>query len=73
MADFAMSNMQGLPVTILLLGLLYSKEDGLVGQSGGNINLVDLCKLPITPIMVRPSYFLLYQLTHSMHCSYYCT
>jgi nucleoside-diphosphate-sugar epimerase len=53
MADFAMSNMQGLPVTIALLGLLYSKEDGLVGQSGGTLNLVDLCKLPITPIMVR--------------------
>ena len=52
MADFCMSNLQSLPVTIALLGLLYSKEDGLVGQAGSNLNLVDLCKLPVTPIMV---------------------
>mmetsp|Transcript_13649 Transcript_13649/g.20451 ORF Transcript_13649/g.20451 Transcript_13649/m.20451 type:complete len:259 (-) Transcript_13649:170-946(-) len=50
MADFAISNM-ALPVTITVLGLLYSKHDGLVGQRGSDLNLSDLCRLPLTPIM----------------------
>ena len=33
------------------LGLLYSKEQGMVSQRGDNINMVDLALLPLTPIM----------------------
>lgn len=52
MCDYALANMKTIPVTICLLGLLYSKRDGLVGQRGGSdLNLADLCRLPFTPIM----------------------
>ncbi|KAJ1421129.1 hypothetical protein B484DRAFT_332847, partial [Ochromonadaceae sp. CCMP2298] len=56
MADFALSRMgqEGMGVTIACLGLLYSKEDGLIGQVRGGaatLNLIDLALLPLTPIM----------------------
>ena len=53
MADFALSNMSRLPASIVLLGLLYSKDDGLIGQQGSDLNLADLSTFPLTPIMVR--------------------
>lgn len=53
MADFALSNMTRLPASIVLLGLLYSKDDGLIGQQGSDLNLADLSTFPLTPIMVR--------------------
>jgi len=53
MADFALSAIgPDLPVTIACLGLMYCKEDGVVGQHGASLNLVDLAMLPITPILV---------------------
>jgi len=52
MADFSLANMQRLPASIVLLGLLYSKDDGLIGQQGSALNLADLVKFPLTPIMV---------------------
>ena len=55
MADFALTHMKELPVSIACLGLLYNKEDGLVGQVRSNeasLNLIDLSLLPLTPIMV---------------------
>ena len=51
MADHALSRITKLPVTIALLGLLYCQTDGVVGQEGDKLNLVDLSMLPITPIM----------------------
>jgi len=51
MADSALSRMENLPVTIASLGLLYCKEDGVVGQSGHGLNLIDIAMLPLTPIM----------------------
>ncbi|CAM9160333.1 unnamed protein product, partial [Ectocarpus fasciculatus] len=51
MADFALSNMTRLPASIVLLGLLYSKDDGLIGQQGSDLNLADLSTFPLTPIM----------------------
>eukprot|EP01041_Mallomonas_annulata_P011395 gene11395-23843_t len=51
MADFALCTMEGLPVTIACLGLLYCKNDGVVGQDGLQLNLVDLALLPLTPIL----------------------
>ena len=52
MADFALSAITDLPVSIACLGLLYCNNDGVVGQSGTKLNLVDLSVLPLTPIMV---------------------
>lgn len=52
MVDFYLANMQKLPVSVVLLGLLYSRDDGLVGQQGSDLNLADLVKFPLTPIMV---------------------
>lgn len=56
MTDFALSHMNNLPVSIASLGLLYSKRDGLIGQhrdeESGQLNLIDLSLLPLTPIMV---------------------
>lgn len=51
MADSALSRMENLPVTIASLGLLYCKNDGVVGQSGHGLNLIDIAMLPLTPIM----------------------
>ena len=52
MADFALSRLQHLPVTVACLGLLYCKTDGLVGQDGKKgLNLIDLSLLPLTPIL----------------------
>jgi hypothetical protein len=51
MCDYALANMNTIPVTICLFSLLYSKRDGLVGQLGSDLNLADLCRLPLTPIM----------------------
>ena len=52
MADYALSHLQTLPVTILCLGLLYCKTDGMVGQDEKKgLNLIDLALLPLTPIM----------------------
>jgi nucleoside-diphosphate-sugar epimerase len=53
MADFALSKYTDLPVTIASLGLLYCKTDGIVGQTrkSGNINLIDLSLLPLTPVL----------------------
>lgn len=51
MADFALAAMADLPVSIACLGLLYCKNDGVVGQYGHKLNLVDLSILPLTPIM----------------------
>lgn len=51
MFDFALGRIDNLPATIAFLGLLYCKTDGLVGQSGGKLNLIDLSLLPLTPVM----------------------
>mmetsp|Transcript_33094 Transcript_33094/g.55695 ORF Transcript_33094/g.55695 Transcript_33094/m.55695 type:complete len:438 (-) Transcript_33094:240-1553(-) len=54
MADFALTRIEELPVTIACLGLIYSKADGLIGQSRDSqatLNLIDLSLLPLTPIM----------------------
>lgn len=54
MADYAFARAKNLPVTIACLGLLYSKDDGLIGQrrqSDSLVNLIDLALLPLTPIM----------------------
>lgn len=56
MADYALARAKTLPVSIACLGLLYSKDDGLIGQQRKNeslVNLIDLALLPLTPIMVR--------------------
>lgn len=54
MLDFSLSHMQDLNVSIAVLGLLYSRRDGLIGQkrSDATLNLIDLSLLPLTPIMV---------------------
>jgi hypothetical protein len=49
--DHALASMTNLPVTIACLGLLYCETDGIVGQMGDKLNLVDLAMLPLTPIM----------------------
>lgn len=51
MIDHALSRLVNLPVTIACLGLLYCQTDGIVGQVGDKLNLVDLAMLPLTPIM----------------------
>jgi hypothetical protein len=53
MADFHLSNITDMPVTIACVGLLYCKADISVGQGhGGNkLNMIDLSVLPLTPIM----------------------
>jgi hypothetical protein len=51
MADFALSRLPDLSVTIATLGLIYCKGNGLVGQAGSGLNLIDLSLLPLTPIM----------------------
>ena len=38
-------------MSVLVLGLLYCKEAGVVGQRGEGLNMVDLSLLPLTPIM----------------------
>jgi hypothetical protein len=53
MADSALSRLEDLPVTVASLGLLYCKYDGIVGQAGQGLNLIDIAMLPLTPIMVR--------------------
>jgi nucleoside-diphosphate-sugar epimerase len=50
MADFALSQMHGLPVSIACIGVVYCTKTGSVGQSTG-FNLVDLARLPLTPIL----------------------
>ena len=42
-----------LPVSICCLGLLYCRTDGIVGQTrqSGEINLIDLSLLPLTPVL----------------------
>jgi hypothetical protein len=55
MADYALARSKKLPVSICCLGLIYSQEDGLIGQerkSDSLVNLIDLALLPLTPIMV---------------------
>lgn len=52
MMDFALTNMHGLNVSISVLGLLYNKADGKIGQVSDGLNLIDLALLPLTPIMV---------------------
>jgi hypothetical protein len=37
--------------TIVRLGLLYCRESASLGQDGNKLNLVDLAKLPLTPIL----------------------
>jgi len=54
MADFALSRMNNLPITICCLGLLYCRVAGGVGQdisSERTLNLTDLSLLPMTPIL----------------------
>ena len=53
MADFSLSQVRDMPVTIACLGLLYCKADVVVGQQHGRgkMNLIDLSVLPLTPIM----------------------
>eukprot|EP00741_Cyanophora_paradoxa_P005674 tig00000903_g5501.t1 len=54
MCDYALARSTRLPVTIACLGLLYCKEDGLIGQTRKGeslLNLIDLSLLPLTPIM----------------------
>ena len=56
MTDFALANIDGLPVSVACLGLLYQKSDGMIGQQRGgkaSLNLIDLSLLPLTPIMVH--------------------
>lgn len=52
MADFSLANMDRLPTSIILLGLLFSKDNGLIGQQGSDLDLADLVTFPLTPIMV---------------------
>ena len=51
MADYSLARLERLPVSVFTLGLLYCKTQGVVGQGGNNLNMVDLTLLPITPIM----------------------
>ncbi|KAG8456903.1 hypothetical protein KFE25_004414 [Diacronema lutheri] len=43
--------MEKLPVTVLSIGLLYSRKDLDVGQRGAVLNMADLSLLPLTPVM----------------------
>ena len=47
----SVSSMEGLPVSIASLGLLYCKNDAVVGQGGSGLNLIDMALLPLTPIV----------------------
>mmetsp|Transcript_44153 Transcript_44153/g.84372 ORF Transcript_44153/g.84372 Transcript_44153/m.84372 type:complete len:473 (+) Transcript_44153:222-1640(+) len=51
MADFSLSRLEKLPVSVLVLGLLYCGDQRIVGQRGDTLNLVDFTLLPLTPIM----------------------
>lgn len=52
MLDFALSRMDGLPVSVACLGLLYCKNNIKVGQDGPTkLSMTDLSLLPLTPIM----------------------
>ena len=54
MADYALNRINGLPVSIACLGLLYCKWNGSVGQENtedNKINLIDLALLPLCPIV----------------------
>ena len=51
MCDYSLSRLESLPVSVFIVGMLYCKEHGVVGQRGDNLNMVDLTLLPITPIM----------------------
>ena len=51
MADYSLARLERLPVSVFTLGLLYCKTQGVVGQRGDKLNMVDLTLLPITPIM----------------------
>jgi len=51
MADFSLARLEKLPVSIFTLGLLYCKNQRILGQRGDNLNLADLTMLPLTPIM----------------------
>lgn len=55
MMDYALSRCTEMPVSVACLGLLYCKNDGIIGQErnrGSRINMIDLALLPLTPIMV---------------------
>lgn len=51
MADFSLARLRELPVTVCALGMLYDKDQGIVGQRGDLLNIIDLTLLPLTPIM----------------------
>lgn len=53
MADFALSRIKTMPVTIACLGLLYCKVARGAGQDhgAGKLNLTDLSLLPLTPVL----------------------
>ena len=51
MADFSLARLRELPVTVCALGMLYDKNQGIVGQRGDLLNIIDLTLLPLTPIM----------------------
>lgn len=51
MADFSLARLEKLPVTVCALGMLYDKDQGVVGQRGDLLNMIDLTLLPLTPIM----------------------
>lgn len=53
MADFHLSRLKKMPVTIAVMGLLYCKTSRSVGQDhrDRSLNLIDLSVLPFTPIM----------------------
>ena len=51
MADFSLARLERLPVTVCALGMLYDKDQGIVGQRGDLLNMIDLTLLPLTPIM----------------------
>jgi hypothetical protein len=40
MADYSLARLEKLPVSVFTLGLLYCKAQGVVGQSGNNLNMV---------------------------------
>ena len=51
MADFSLARLERLPVTVLTIGMLFCKDQLIVGQRGDSLNLVDLATLPLTPVM----------------------
>lgn len=52
MADAMLKQRKDLEaVSIVRLGLLYCKENSSLGQDGSKLNLVDLAKLPLTPVL----------------------